>query len=409
MRPAESFSRPPSRPARTAMISASIETAVSAGVCAPMSSPAGPLIRSRSAPSTPASSRRSRRRSWFRRDLCERLVGPRDDDLVGVGEALSRGETRAGVGHDRAPADRTGGGAERVGRVDRPVDEEARRRSEHVREHAPSLQLGDLAVAGADQLVGDVVFPFEHEPLASVLEVDEEDRPPVFAGDVGDTAEEVRIGLVDPDVDLAAAGQADAEREVVRDPIREQAGCAARQHLAGRLDDLALDAATGHRAGELAGLRDDQLRADRARCRATGRDDAGQRDPSPLRAPAIKLSQDLPHGKIVALGLMAAAAASLAMPLGGRGGFASASDYSPVAKAQWQRQIVSPSELRSILSPQRPQSGGAIRARTSSARISEAQRTMYGTKTCPLIAPISARRACGFSGCRIARMPPWAG
>src|ERR671931_107321 len=160
------------------------------------------------------------------------------------------------------------------------------------------------------------------QPIASVLEVDEEDRPPVLAGDVGDAAEEVRIGLVDPDVDLAAAGQADAEREVVRDPVREQATFAARQHLAGRLDDLALDAATGHRAGELTGLRDDQLRADRARCRATGRDDAGQRDPSPLRAPAIELSQDLPHGKIVALGLMAAAAASLAMPLGGRAGFA---------------------------------------------------------------------------------------
>ena len=50
------------------MISDSIETAVSAGVCAPMSRPAGPLIRSRSASSAPASSKRWRRRSWFRRE-----------------------------------------------------------------------------------------------------------------------------------------------------------------------------------------------------------------------------------------------------------------------------------------------------------------------------------------------------
>src|ERR671939_1898858 len=40
MRPLASFRPPPSRPARTAMISASIDSAVSAGVWAPMSRPA---------------------------------------------------------------------------------------------------------------------------------------------------------------------------------------------------------------------------------------------------------------------------------------------------------------------------------------------------------------------------------
>ena len=41
MRVVASLSRPPSRPARTAMISARIDTAVSAGECAPMSRPVG--------------------------------------------------------------------------------------------------------------------------------------------------------------------------------------------------------------------------------------------------------------------------------------------------------------------------------------------------------------------------------
>jgi Xaa-Pro dipeptidase len=63
MRPLACRSGPPSRPARSAMISARIETAVSAGVCAPMSRPAGPLIRSSDDSSTPASSSRPRRRS----------------------------------------------------------------------------------------------------------------------------------------------------------------------------------------------------------------------------------------------------------------------------------------------------------------------------------------------------------
>ena len=59
---------PPPRPARAASASARIESAVSAWLSAPMSSPHGPLIRSSSASLAPASSSRSRRRSWFRRE-----------------------------------------------------------------------------------------------------------------------------------------------------------------------------------------------------------------------------------------------------------------------------------------------------------------------------------------------------
>src|SRR6185436_13258267 len=58
------FSGPPSRCARTARISPRIESAVSSCVSAPMSRPHGPEIRSSASSGTPASSRRSRRRSW---------------------------------------------------------------------------------------------------------------------------------------------------------------------------------------------------------------------------------------------------------------------------------------------------------------------------------------------------------
>src|SRR5439155_20756922 len=61
MRPLRSRRRPPWRPARTATISARIETPVSAGVSAPRSSPAGPESRSRRSSGTPASNSRSRR------------------------------------------------------------------------------------------------------------------------------------------------------------------------------------------------------------------------------------------------------------------------------------------------------------------------------------------------------------
>src|SRR5262249_23946633 len=58
---------PPGRFARPARISPRIASAVSSCASAPISSPPGPMIRSTASPGTPASSSRSRRRSWFRR------------------------------------------------------------------------------------------------------------------------------------------------------------------------------------------------------------------------------------------------------------------------------------------------------------------------------------------------------
>ena len=56
--------------------------------------------------------------------------------------------------------------------------------------------------------------------------------------------------LLDEDVDLAAAGQADPERHLVGDPVREQPRRAAGEYLLRGEDDVALDAAAGDGARE---------------------------------------------------------------------------------------------------------------------------------------------------------------
>ena len=150
-------------------------------------------------------------------------------------------------------------------------------------------------MTGADQVVGDVVVTVRHEPLAAVVEIDEEHGAALLARDVGELLQELGVGLVDPDVDLAAARQADAERLVVGDAVGEEPRLAAGKDLAGRLDDLALDTSAGDGSSQLAAFGDDQLRADRPRRRAPGRDDARHRDPVTLRPPPLELGQDLPH------------------------------------------------------------------------------------------------------------------
>jgi hypothetical protein len=212
-----------------------------------------------------------------------------------MGESFARREPRPRVGDDRAPADVARCCAQRIGRVHGAVDQHPRRRAEDIREQAPSVQLDHLAVTGADQLVGDVVVPIGHEPFAAVVQVDEEDGTALLPRDVRELLQERGVGLVDPDVDLPAAGEPDAERLVVGNPVREQPGLTAGEHLASRLDDLALHAAAGDRPRELAPLGDDQLRPDRSRSRAPGGDDTRHGDPVTLRPPAFQLGQDLPH------------------------------------------------------------------------------------------------------------------
>src|SRR5439155_13676154 len=82
---------------------------------------------------------------------------------------------------------------------------------------------------------------------------------------------------LDEDVDLAAARQADLERHVVRDAVRQEAGRSAAQHLLRREDDVALHATARDRAGELAAVAHRELRADGSRRRPAGGDNGRER------------------------------------------------------------------------------------------------------------------------------------
>ena len=279
----------------------------------------------------------------------ERFLRPRDEELVGARNAVPGRESRARVRDDRPPPDRARSGGERLGRVDGAVDEQPRRRPEHVGEHAPTLDLGDAAVPTANQPVGLLVVALAQDARRPVLQIREDHRVRVVVRDALQLLEQLRVGDVDPHVDLAPAWKAHAECEVVRDAERQQARWLAAEDLPRRVDHLALDAAARDRAGELAALGDSEFRADWPRGGPPGRDDARERHALTARAPTIQVVRQLPHGAIVV----------------------SAGRPQPA----WQSQICSPSLRRSRLRPQRAHVGGRIFAATRSPRISVAQST----------------------------------
>ena len=165
-----------SRPVRRAMISAQIETAVSSGVRAPMSSPIGAMIRARLGVVDARLGRsRSTRSAWVRRDCpsrrgsrrrcrsaatmagtsnlwswvsthtasrgpsvgadpLEQAVRPVDDDLVGHREPPPGGEHLAGVAHRHPVAEHLGHLDQRGGEVDGAEDQHLRRRGERLDE-----------------------------------------------------------------------------------------------------------------------------------------------------------------------------------------------------------------------------------------------------------------------------------
>ena len=121
---------------------------------------------------------------------------------------------------------------------------------------------------------GETWFPREREPKASVAH---------------------SVDPLEKDVDLAAARQADAPGEIVLDAVREELRLAAREHLLGVLEDVALDAAAGDRAAHLPRLGDREAGADRTRRRAARRDDGGDDDLLAVLLPAVDLGKDLFH------------------------------------------------------------------------------------------------------------------
>ena len=221
MRPAASRSGPPSRPARSASASARIETAVSAGLSAPMSRPAGPaeavelllghagleqplapLLLGAAAAERADVERIGAQSGRERRDVELVVVGQHDDRRVAIGanprEAPRSGHsttissalgTRSGVAYcgsrvdaDRVPADRLRGGAERLAGVDGADDDESRRRPEDLGEDLRALRAragrcGAAPARAAPARVGRRRSPRSRSSSTSTLRADARGRP----------------------------------------------------------------------------------------------------------------------------------------------------------------------------------------------------------------------------------------
>src|SRR5262249_23638670 len=83
------------------------------------------------------------------------------------------------------------------------------------------------------------------------------------------------VHLLDEDLDLAAAGEADVPRLLVGDAEVEQPGLAVLDRVQRLLHHRALDTATGHRTHHGTGVVDTELAANRSRRGTPGGDDRG--------------------------------------------------------------------------------------------------------------------------------------
>ena len=218
----------------------------------------------------------------------EKAVGPVDDELVGVREALGSHELRARVAHRHAVAEIAAERGERRGEVDGAEDVQLGTRSEGGDEdlvladgHEPRLTAGEQRPSLPAELsvvsrvgVDEVFLP---DSLAARL--DRERDGPLGFHRLCDRRHELGVQRVDEDVHGAAAGEADLEGLVVGDAVGQQPGRAAREHGLSLLVHRGLDAAAGDGAGDLAPLGDGEHGARVAGRGALGADDGCRRGP----------------------------------------------------------------------------------------------------------------------------------
>ena len=231
----------------------------------------------------------------------EELVGPLDDQLVHVGEALARDELGARVADGHPVAEEAAHLGDRGGVVDGAEDVHVRPGREGRDEELPLGRVDDPRLPAGEELRRGAAVVGADEPLrADVLAGDpdlERDRP-FLPHRLHDRDDDLWVEPVDEDVDGAAAGEADLERLLVGDPVGLQPGLAAREHLARLAVDGGLDAAAGHRADHVAPVRDRQRGAGIARGRALRVDHGRDRDRRAVRGPALERREDVPHGAL---------------------------------------------------------------------------------------------------------------
>jgi len=85
-------------------------------------------------------------------DLGQRLLRPRGDQLVGAGKTRLGGEHRPRVGDDRAPADELRRLTKRFGGVNSAINHQPGRRSVHLREYSPSVDVEQTVAAPTDHV-----------------------------------------------------------------------------------------------------------------------------------------------------------------------------------------------------------------------------------------------------------------
>src|SRR5262249_27569588 len=108
-------------------------------------------------------------------------------------------------------------------------------------------------------------------------------------------APELDVGLLEPDVDLAAAREAHLECVGVGDPVVDLARGRAGEDLLRALGHVGLDAPAGDRADDASALGDHHLRAGLARRRAERRDDGPDRRLLAGRGRSVDRVEDLLH------------------------------------------------------------------------------------------------------------------
>ncbi len=138
----------------------------------------------------------------------EELVGPLDDQLVHVGEALARDELGARVADGHPVAEEAAHLGDRGGVVDRAEDVHVRPRREGRDEELPLGRVDDPGLAAGEELRRRAVVIGADEPLrADVLAGDpdlERDRP-LLAHRLDDRDDDLGVEAVDEDVDGPAA------------------------------------------------------------------------------------------------------------------------------------------------------------------------------------------------------------
>jgi hypothetical protein len=222
---------------------------------------------------------RDRRGRIDRLELGKRLFGPGGDHLLGARKTLGGRESATWIDHKGPPL-------------------------------GPQRRFGQRECRCIESRLTE-------RPKGKLIDADEQLRPRLGGAlkrrdDCGAAAGACTFGearlqtlgrvALDPNRDLAAAGQADVPRFAVVDAELSEAWLGSGEDFLGDLHHRALDAAAGHRADDLASVLDRHLRSDRLRRRALRVDHRREGDATAVLAPELDRLSDVGRARLSRLG-----------------------------------------------------------------------------------------------------------